>query len=325
MERVLPVVLLVCLLALAGCSGFSAGGSGSGSGAGPGIGNDAGSRVSVTPAPVPTVERTGTSGPRLAPGLAADGVADPDALLAAHRSVLDDTTYTVRAVVNATYPNGTTYYRTAARARVTERDDGYHYSSRFDRPNRSTNTLVRYESWSGGGTILTAATRRENATEDATIGRSGNTTTDRNATYSQDRTYRAIRSEYERNTGLYGLPRYGERITAQVGAAETVVRERADTVGSDPYILAIGSVRDLRALADGRFRDPRNATGRLLVDPQGFVREYRLRYTATTPEGYTVRVAESISYSAVGRTAVKRPPWYEKALNATNVTVEETQ
>jgi hypothetical protein len=309
-------VVLVCLLVLAGCSGFVGGGSDAGTGGGAGE-----PEVSVTPAPVPTVER-GLSGSELPPGLTSEGVTDVDALFAAHRSTLDDTTYSVRAVVNATYPNGTTYYRSAARARVTERDGGYYYSNRFEHPNRSTNTLVRYESWSGGGAILTALTRRERAAS------SEDTTTDPNATSgaatSKNTTYRAIRSEYETDTGLYGLPRYGERVAAQLGAAETAFGGRTDTVGPGSYVVTIHGVRDLRALADGRFRNPRAASGRVLASPEGFVREYRLRYRATTPKGRTVRVTESITYSAVGRTTVERPPWYEKALERTNVTVEET-
>jgi predicted small secreted protein len=315
-RRTLPSLLLVCVLVLAGCSGLS----GQGADGDAGIeGDGTGAGVSVTPAPVPTVGRTEPSSSGLPPGFTSQGVTDVDALFAAHRSALDNTTYSVRAVVNATHPNGTNYYRSAARARVTERDDGYYYSSRFDHPNRSTNTLVRYESWSGGGTILTALTRRERATS------GGNATADGEAAASRNTTYRAIRSEYETNTGLYGLPRYGERIAAQLGAAESSLRDRTDTAGPAYYALSLGSVRDLQGLADGRFRDPQAASGRILVSPQGFVREYRLRYTATTPKGHTVRVTESITYSAVGRTTVTRPPWYETAIERTNVTVDETQ
>ena len=312
-------VILVCLLVLAGCSGFSEEGADGGTGIEDG---GAGAGMNVTPAPVPTVERSGQSGSELPPGLTSEGVTDVDALLTAHRLALDNTTYSVRAVVNATHPNGTTYYRSAARARVTEQDNGYYYSNRFDHPNQSTNTLVRYESYSDGGTILTALTRREPAAG------SGNTTIGRNATgenaTSRNTTYRAIRSEFERDTGLYGLPRYGKRIAAQLGVAETTLRDRTDTAGPAYYVLSLGSVRELRALADGRFRNPRAATGQVLVSPRGFVREYRLRYTATTRKGHTVRVTESITYSAVGRTTVTRPPWYEAAVERTNVTVEET-
>ena len=320
-RRPFPPLLLACVLVLAGCSGFS----GAGANGGTGIEDDGvGAGMNVTPAPVPTVEQSGQFGSELPPGLTSEGVTDVDTLLAAHRSGLDNTTYSVRAVVNATYSNGTPYYRSAARARVTERDNGYYYSNRFDHPNRSTNTLVRYESWSGGGTILTALTRLEPAAS------SENTTADPNATSgsattSTNTTYRAIRSEYEPNIGLYGLPRYGQRIAAQLGAAETTLRDRTDTAGPTYYVLSLGSVRDLRALAGGRFQDPQATSGRVLVSPRGFVREYRLRYRATTPKGHTVRVTESISYSAVGRTTVTRPPWYGAAIERTNVTLEETQ
>ncbi|PSP44774.1 hypothetical protein BRC68_01565 [Halobacteriales archaeon QH_6_64_20] len=336
MRRVaLSPLVLACVLLLAGCSGFAGDGAGADGGAGVepmGGGAGGGSGVNVTPAPVPAVERT-ESARSVAPGVTATGVSDPDSLLSAHRSALAETAYTVRAVVNATYPNGTTYYRSAATTRVTERRERYYYAGRFARPEGSANALVRYESWSNGRVILTAATRRNNGTAAANAtagggaaddGATDSATAGRSSATSGNTTYRAIPAEYERNAGIYGPPRYGERIEVPVSVAETAVRDRTDTVGATYYFVSLTSVRDPSALASARFRNVRNASGWFLVSPQGFVRQYRLVFTATTRNENTVRVVESIEYSNVGLTTVERPSWYDEATNRTNATAGAT-
>jgi len=310
-----PACVLAVVLVLAGCGGLT----GTESGAGGDIGEDEangeigdGAAVSVTPAPVPTVENTTASSQELAPGLSATGVSDPDALLAAHRRVLDADPYTVRAVVRVTDANGTVYSRSAATTRVTERGERYYYVGEFVPSKRSDETLVRYESWSDGREILTAATRRENGTAGENVTTDGNTT------------YRRVPAEYERNAGIYGPPRYGERVRAQVSAVETAVRDRTDTVGPTYYTVAITGVRDPSVLESDRLGNARNVSGRLLVSPKGLVREHRVTFTATTPTGMAVRVVESIRYSSVGWTTVERPPWYDAAIAATEGTDRTT-
>lgn len=347
MGRSVPLALvLAAVLVLAGCSGFSGGDSGVGSGTETGVGIANGgsdgiageSGATVTPAPVPTVEGTDRSGPRLAPGLTTGGISDPDALLTAHQSVLDANSYTVRSVARATYQNGTTYYRSAATTRVTERRERYYYVGRFTLANadedEDEDALARYESWSNGRVILTASVTRENATAGGTVIENetagGRTTSDANPGIDEglsaagNATYERVPAEYERNAGIYGPPRYGERIYEQVSAAGTTVRDRTDTAGPAYYVVALTAFDESAAFDGGRFRDVRNASGRLLVSPEGLVREYGLRYTATTPNGDTVRVTERIAYSKIGRTSVTRPAWYDEATNATGETTTST-
>lgn len=321
-----PACVLAVVLVLAGCSGLTGTESGTGGEVGEdeasgGIGD--GAAVSVTPAPVPTVENTTASSRELAPGLSATGVLNPDALLAAHRRVLDADPYTVRAVVRVTNANGTVYSRSAATTRATERGERYYYIGKFVPPKRSDETLVRYESWSDGREILTAATRRENGTAGENV-TDRNTSADGNVTTDGNTTYRRVPAEYERNAGIYGPPRYGERVRAQVSAVETAVRDRTDTVGPTYYTVSITGVRDPSVLESDRLSNARNVSGRLLVSPEGFVREHRVTFTATTPTGTVVRVVESIRYSSVGWTIVPRPPWYDAAIAATNETNRTT-
>ena len=318
--------VLVLTVLLAGCSGLASdggnaepgpGGAGTDeSGAGDGSAN--GPAASVTPAPVPAVENvTAGSDRRLAPGLTEAGVADLDALLRAHRGVLDDAPYTVRTVVRATYPNGTIYYRSAATTRVAAEEDRYYYIGRFALANAESSALSRYESWSNGRAILTASVTNANASGDGSTSENGSGDR-RNTTLDNEATYERVPAAYERNAGLHGSPQYGERIYGQVSRAETVVRDRTDAAGPTYYVVSITGVRDRSVPAGSRFNNVRNASGRLLVGPRGFVREYRFAFDGTTPNGRTVRVVESIEYSSVGRTTVPRPPWYERAIAATN-------
>jgi hypothetical protein len=318
--------VLVLTVLPAGCSGLASdggnaepgpGGAGTDeSGAGDGSAN--GPAASVTPAPVPAVENvTAGSDRRLAPGLTEAGVADPDALLRAHRGVLDGAPYTVRMVVRATYPNGTIYYRSAATTRVAAEEDRYYYIGRFALANAESSALSRYESWSNGRAILTASVTNANASGDGSTSENGSGDR-RNTTLDNEATYERVPAAYERNAGLYGSPQYGERIYGQVSRAETVVRDRTDAAGRTYYVVSITGVRDRSVPAGGRFSNVRNPSGRLLVGPRGFVREYRFAFDGTTPNGRTVRVVESIEYSSVGRTTVPRPPWYERAIAATN-------
>lgn len=308
----LPLVVLTAALVLAGCSGFAgdrAGGNGTErNGVEPPGEGDSG----VTPAPVPTIEGTETPR-RLAPGLLETGVSDPGALLAAHRTVVEGEPYTVRAVVNATYTNGTTYYRSVVTARVAEGGERYDYTGTLLSAAADEGDRARYERWSDGRTTLTASLAA-NATAEIENASEGTLRADGNVTY------RRIPVEFGRNAEIHDPPPYSERIDEQIGGAETVVRDRTDAVGPTYYIVSLTGARDLSAFADGRFRNVQNVSGRFLVSPEGFIREYRVTFTATSRSGKAVRVIESITYSSVGWTTVERPPWYDEALNATNGT-----
>ncbi|WP_248910969.1 DUF3558 domain-containing protein [Halocatena marina] len=109
MSRRVPLSLgLVCLLVLAGCSGF--GGS-----------LRTSPSPTISPADVPTDRTPTTPQNQLAPGVLPSGVYNASALAAAHNRTLTNTSFTIRTNVTVTSPNGTvvTSYRSVSRINTT--------------------------------------------------------------------------------------------------------------------------------------------------------------------------------------------------------------
>ncbi|MFC6965212.1 hypothetical protein ACFQL7_28445 [Halocatena marina] len=109
MSRRVPLSLgLVCLLVLAGCSGF--GGS-----------LRTSPSPTISPADVPTDRTPTTPQNQLAPGVLPSGVYNASALAAVHNRTLTNTSFTIRTNVTVTSPNGTvvTSYRSVSRINTT--------------------------------------------------------------------------------------------------------------------------------------------------------------------------------------------------------------
>lgn len=104
MSRI-ALVLLVVLVALAGCNGVFGGET-----------DDV--EKTFTPVAVPTAEPTPTPVPRLAPGLTVEGVVNASALAAAHDAVLENTSFTVWEVVTYRTRNGTPIRRVRSVAHI---------------------------------------------------------------------------------------------------------------------------------------------------------------------------------------------------------------
>lgn len=298
MGRRAHCVLLACALLLAGCSGFSGGGSEAGIGA-DGVGAEGkesdGGVADVTPAPVPPVETEG----QLAPGLTEAGVESPSALAVAHNTVLRNRSFTMRTNRTTTYANGSFRGRTIELAQVAPDEAAFGATYRVEGVPVTSRTdefpVVRSERWFDGRRALIASTY----------------------TNSTTRYYR--QSADAGSLALRSLVDDGGRYARLLDGAETRVVGRIERDGETVYRLAATDLSAVLAQVPW-VESVRDTSFDALVSSRGFVRAYRLSYTATIEHGSTLRVTESTRYTALGETTVSRPSWYDEALNRTNAT-----
>jgi hypothetical protein len=139
----LVVLVLVVLVAFAGCNGFFGG-------------TDPTPRV--TPAAVPTE----TPAPQLAPGLTSNGITNVTALFVAHNATLRNTSFTKYKTSIDLYTNGTVTNRGTAVMRVVGENNGYYRTDTLapDSPNETS----RIETWSNEERTLTKWTYANNTT-----------------------------------------------------------------------------------------------------------------------------------------------------------------
>ena len=280
MERsTVTILVFVSLMAVAGCEmPFSDGDGGT-------------TAPTVTPAPVPTDEPTPTAVPQLAPGLTSEGVTDPFALAAAHATVLDGSAYTVRRNLTVRYANGSLYTQQSTDARIAANRTRYYVVQNV------SGAIVVVESsstatYSDGERLLVARTLN---------GR---------RSYGMPRDL--DREPAPAHELFSGSPPGDERIYNFFTAVETRVIGERTRNGTTRYRL-VGA--DVTGGADfgNQFGDPRNVTARAIIDSQGIVHEYRLRYEGTL-NGANITVFRRAQYTEVGSTTVERPPWYEAAI-----------
>lgn len=129
-------VLLVALIALAGCSAVQSTGP---------VGEPT-PEGTVTPAPVPADEAG-----RLAPGLTDDGIENASELRRSHEAHLENRSYSHFARAAVRYENGTTHAAYGARVTV-DADEGDRLVVRLPRASR-TRSVERVETWSNGSTM----------------------------------------------------------------------------------------------------------------------------------------------------------------------------
>jgi hypothetical protein len=289
MRREFCCVLLVVAIVSAGCSGFATDG-------GSGEGKDGDPTVSVTPAPVPSVETR----ERLAPGLSDDGIENASALAAAHDFELRNRSFTLRMNQTVEYANGSLRGRTVGVVRVVP--DGAAFRTNYTitgTPIASHTTdfeLVRTERWFGGERGLAASTFANDTTN-----------YDR---FSAEFGSSIVRSFIDN----------GDRYARLLDGARTRVVGRTERDGKTFYRVAASDPSSTALARYPSLESAENATLEALVSSRGFVRAHRLAYRATTENGSTLRIVESVRYTDIGDTTVRRPPWYEEALRATNRT-----
>lgn len=272
-----PVAAIACLLVLAGCGGFASGGDGAAS-----------PTPTATAAPVPTDSPTPRPGPGDVPGLSARDVEDPFALARAHRTMLANTTYTVRTNETTWFPNGTLRSRAVTVSRVEP-------GSLFDRYHSVTTF---------GGPVAPAGVPYPNATRVETY---AGELVYLAVTYPNGTTtYRSFRpSDFRRRTLALLFSSFETRVVGRTACGNETCYRVASTALDAPGFLAAAFVRlPDRSVVDGSLV--------ALVDRRGFVRAYRVRYRVETPDG-TYTAVRRVTYSGLGETTVERPAWVENA------------
>ncbi|MFC7228258.1 hypothetical protein N0B31_12660 [Salinirubellus salinus] len=273
---------LACLLVLAGCSGLTA----------PAAPTPA---ETVTPAPVPSPPPTPP--PDLAPGLTASGVTDAGALLAAHRSHLEGTSFRTNRTVSRTLPDGTVESRVVTRARFGA-DGRYHVVRTIDGALRERlGTVARVEQY---------------ATSERGFRR--RVVDDGNATYA---TVAPADGEGPQPTALLPGPTAGREVLLALSAVNATVTDRERADGEWRYRLAGTGLRSVAALRSLTGRSDvasiANLSVTAVVTESGLVRSYAVTY-ADRREGGLVRVRRAGRIAGVGATDVSRPDWYATAL-----------
>ncbi|WP_255150421.1 DUF7537 family lipoprotein [Halorarius halobius] len=270
------VAVVAVLALLAGCSGTPVG--------------DATPTRTITPVEVPASDR-------IAPGVTADGVVDPQALGAAHAGALDDRSYTLTANHSSTYANGSV--RSAYDVRVwLSADRDYRAVSRTAGPEAPVllgAPPASGEFWSNGTTYVAAVS------------------------HANETRYNRFRPP----DGYAGTWRYWIEAVALDGdpaAAVAGVTRAADpepvgkrSVGGTVVYTLVGDSTTAPAGSDALV-DARDAGVTVNVTETGLVRSYTLRYTATTAAGATVTVVRRVRYGNVGATTVERPDWFDRAV-----------
>jgi hypothetical protein len=303
------VLVLVVLVALAGCSGFAGGGastdgasdrgpaSGDGSGEGEGArsgaeagtAGDPGSEAagSVTPVPVPAVQRTETPAPRVAPGLSATGVTNASALAAAHGARLANTSYTM--VRNVTYlaANGT---KLTERRSVSEVGTDGRFAVR--RTREGVRGPAREALWSNGTALFEARTDTEGTTA-----------------------YRRAAPEVAERRRALVTDAGSWQIERVFTVAEARVVDRTERSGTTVYRLESPVAQLPNANASDVGASVRVEAA---VTEGGLVREYAFRQTFSGDSSGAASVVVATRYTDIGETTVSRPPWYDEALTVTN-------
>lgn len=277
----LPLLLVVA----AGCSGVTGPDD-----AGPGTQVD-----TLTPVPVtdsPGGVSNGTRGARLAPGLAADGVADPVALAGAHARALTNRSYTR---VTHTTIEGRNGSLRVTRREVAVSPGGHRYhlvETSESSPAYPVDAVApRLEVWYDGGPGLFRVGVEPNVTY--RVGTTGSLNGPLGDLTGHDRLL-----------GLYG--------TVDRWAVRPVTGP--DATG---YVLTSAEPPDREALLVPLFMEsPAKTELQVVVTDSGRVVSLELAYEATF-DGQPVRVVRRTRFVRVGNTTVPQPAWHGEARDAT--------
>lgn len=219
-----------------------------------------------------------TADENLPPGVTEDGVADAQALAAAHAGLLRDQPYVANVSVVNRFSNGTLALE---RNRTVRYDDGEHV---HDYRPRGPMTISQFDRRTIWGNDTVTLVRSE--------GPNGSVTYDRTS----------------QSTG-FGVPNYWqETVYGLVGAGGFTIET---TFLSDPSKFRIASSDLVIAEAVD------NATVSVLVDERGFVQEYRYEYDRKLRDDVPVHTVRTVEFSTVDGSTVSTPSWYDEAVNAT--------
>jgi hypothetical protein len=279
MRRALGAMLVAVLVVLAGCSGVFGGGGEP--------------TETVTPAAVPTDEPTPTPVPQLAPGITGEGIENRGALLNAHGSLLQNTSFTTTSNTTTVAENGSVLVQWTSTLRAGPDGEGfYSVSERNGSYEYPTGAIpVRTEGWSDGERVFLQRTYAN-----------GTTTHERLRNDAEELRYNLAQGELQ-----FRLESFGSNNTA--------VTERLSRNGSTLY----------RINGTSQPYGPDNTSLSVLADDRGVVHSYR---TVQRPS-FDENISHSVStgrFFAIGSTDLpERPSWVDEAMNRTSAASGATE
>lgn len=270
------------LVVLAGCSGI--GGT---------VGDSGGQTTeTVTPVPVPDTD----PGRHRSTGIDSSGVSDPRTLAAAHDERLENRSYRFVSDQTVRYENGTvrSQYRTDLRLAsnrtyfVTVRTGGPEGPGLLGKPPAVS------EFWSDGETYVRAFGESDPQYNEFTPASSVGTW------------------RFWASTGAFDvLLTPSELIGKALDAVPTRVESTRSVDGGERYrVVEVGA--PVAELPFPAASPARNVSLVAEIDRSGPVRRLELEYSGRI-DGDRVVVSRSITYSDIGSTEVRRPPWFDRA------------
>lgn len=284
MRRELRALGLLLVVVIAGCSSLAGG-------------TDR-PVASVTPVDVPADSSITTSDGQPAFVRANGSFRDPADMAAAHRSVLQDTSYTVFSTQTVQFASSGRSGRWQLAARIAPRG-AFTIETQRNGSVFSTVRPVRIGFWSNGDVVVEAFIANDTTTANIVRDARGNPV--------PPRTVMPIDPRFEGELTTVFASTTVRSITRLDDDADPYSRVRVRATGPAGS-AAVGSL-DIATTVS-------NLTAVLVIDERGLVHRYELRYTgtfATEP----VTVTRTVRYAAIGQTSVPRPVWVEAALNGT--------
>lgn len=267
MVRTAAILVAVACL-LAGCS------------AAPQRGSTTGGGVTVTPAPVPVTANASSASRRLAPGITQSGIVDPIALSEAHERALDGRPYIQTANLTVRNASGVVTTRRSFVTRVSASHRLKHTIIRADGPN------APFFGTDGATAIWSVGSQQFQAVD----GPNGTR-------------YRELSPWESVQPSLIAPP--GGAVFLVASAVETNVSNR--TAGPDLEVTGRRLESAALLASAAGVSDPQRPVLRATVRPDGLVRSYRLRFSASAGNRpVTVRIA--VRYTRVGNPAIGPPP-----------------
>jgi hypothetical protein len=290
-RAVVPALVLVALVALAGCSGTS-----------PAATTPATDPVeTTTPATDASATQTtassasttdSRSGDDTPPGIAEGTVTDAFALTDAHADAVANESHVVVETRSLAYANGTTFLNASTTIAVAENPDVYFVES----TRTGASVVDRETSLYANGSIV-ARHPAENASYSVVHTPAGEPVTPA-STYP-------------------GVPRNVDSVALLLESSEETT---ATPVGAETYrITATGASPDALDISAVALDNASNVTLDLYVTETGRILNYTVSFDATRNDSALageIRVA----YAAIGETAVETPTWFHGNATAENAT-----
>lgn len=258
----------------------------------------------LTPAPIP--EGTGTAdGDRrqLAPGLTADGLADTLELMAAHRSVLRNTSWTLTVTHVQRYGTGTVRLR--ERRTITSTLDGsYRRVHRIE--GVASEARTRVEEWSNGSVRLVRAERGETVSyrrfpvEGTTDGPRPSLVLDEDV---------AVQAEHQRLIAIL--------LDTEDLRVDRLDRPHRESDRQQYQLRATKFEDDMFVTRDGLAVRLTEVEVLFVVNDRGVVHSARFAYMGRA-DGRELHVVERLRYTELGTATVREPSWIGTAINETS-------